>query len=283
MISLYLDELLTIEKIVEAANTLSVRRIPLRNIEGNNLYNLDEGEILEVDQRLKEGRIRVDVIDIDVSYDLYHVIDVEKIFLISKILGCRNVLIKMPDFTNFDAEKEQLLLVIRNLLNQFRRERINVSFHVNYEIDSAYLAFLIKEINNLTFSFNPGKCYENDKSITTYYRLLRRSIENVILYDVDKDKKPALLGYGKALVLDVIDKLILDKYRGQIYYDSNLITYVETKNAPKKGFFSRLFKSKKRISHQKMDEILRLDEHDEVELVALLSSQLQLLNRYKRS
>ncbi len=94
MISLYLDELLTIEKIVEAANTLSVRRIPLRNIEGNNLYNLDEGEILEIDQRLKEGRIRVDVIDIDVSYDLYHVIDVEKIFLISKILGCRNVLIK---------------------------------------------------------------------------------------------------------------------------------------------------------------------------------------------
>lgn len=283
MISLYLDELQTIEKIIEAANTLSIRRIPLRSIENKNIYHYDEGKILEFDQRLKESKIRVNVIDIDVIYDLYEVIDIEKIFLICKILGSRNVLIKMPEFSNFDAEKDQLLLVIRDLIEQFRRERLNLSFHINYEINSAYLAFLLKEVTDIKFSFNPGKCYENDKSITTYYRLLRRSIENVVLYDIDEDKKPALLGYGKALVLDVIDKLIIDRYKGSIYYDSNLIAYVEAKKEPKKGFFARLFKGKKRISYRKMDAILRLDEDDEVELVTLLSSQLQLLNKYKRS
>lgn len=283
MISLYLDELQTIEKIIEAANTLSVRRIPLRNIDNKNIYNYEEDKILEFDQRLKESRIRVNVIDIDASYDLYEVIDIEKIFLICKILNCKNVLIKMPKFSNFDAEKDQLLLVINDLIDQFRKERLNLSFHINYELNSAYIAFLIKEIPEIKFSFNPGECYENDKSITTYYRLLRRNIENVILYDIDEDKKPALLGYGKALVLDVIDKLIIDKYRGCIYYDSNLIAYVEAKKEPKKGFFTRFFKRKKRNTYRKMDAILRLDEDDEVELVTLLSSQLQLLNKYKRS
>ena len=96
MISLYLDELQTIEKIIEAANTLSVRRIPLRNIDNKNIYNYEEDKILEFDQRLKESRIRVNVIDIDASYDLYEVMISKKSFLLQNIQKC---LIKMPDFS----------------------------------------------------------------------------------------------------------------------------------------------------------------------------------------
>ena len=61
-----------------------------------------------------------------------------------------------------------------------------IFFHINYEFTSAYIAFLIKEIPKLNFPLI-RECYENDKSITTYYRLLR-NIGNVILYDIDEDK-----------------------------------------------------------------------------------------------
>jgi|SRR5690554_1755632 len=283
MISAYLDELNEIEEIVNAATNLSLRRIPLRNINSKSIYNIQDKKLEEIKKTLKDNKIRISLLDINVNYDLYKVLDVNKISELSKMFSCKNVVINMPKFTNFEAEKNQLITVINDLITTFKKEKMDLSFHVDYEIDSGYIAFLLKEHKDIKFTYNPALCYINSKSITTYYRLLRNNITNVIVYDVDENKKPALIGYGKALVLDIIDKLNIDKYRGDLYYDSNLGDYVRFKNEDKEvGFFKRIFSRKKRKSHQKIDEKLRLDENSEIEFIDLLKSQLLLLNKYQR-
>lgn len=283
MISAYLDELKTIDEVVHAANELLLKRIPIRNIYSKNIYDASAEELEEIQRVLKNKKIRVSLVDIDKEYDLYNTVDVKKIGEISKILGSRNVLIKMPRLTNFEAEKDQLITVVKDLLQQFRKEKLEVSFHVNYAINSGYLAYLIKEVKDLRFSYSPAECYINDKSITTYYRLLKERISNVVLYDVDKDKKPALIGYGKALILDIIDKLNIDKYKGDIYYDSNLGSYAKAKKeSQEEGFFKKLFSRKKRKSHQSIDEKLRLEEDEEVDFINLLSKQLKIIHKYQK-
>lgn len=283
MISAYLDEFKTIEEINKAALELSLRRIPLRNIKGKNVYELEEKELAEIRTSLREHKLRISIIDITTDYDLYQTIDVFKISELAKMFNCKNIVIKMPKFTNFEAEKTQLITVINELINSFKKEKMDLNFHVDYEINSAYIAFLLKEINDLQFIYNPALCYFYSKSITTYYRLLRNNITNVIIYDLDENKKPTLIGYGKALVLDMIDKLNHDKFRGDLYYDFNLSEYVKAKNKEsKQGFFKRVFSRKKRKSHQKIDKRLRLDKDDEIEFITLLKSQLKLLNKYQR-
>lgn len=283
MISAYLDELVTIEEIVHAANELSIKRIPLRNVENQNIYFISDEKIKEIDKTLKLNKIRVELIDIDKEYDLYDYFDMRKIASICKTLGCKTVLLKLPVLTNFDAEKEQLVIFLNNLLQEFKKEKLELLFHVNYIINSGYIAYLIKNIKDLYFSYNPAECYFNDKSITTYYRLIRSRIKSISLYDLDENKKPVLIGYGKALVLDIIDSLNRDKYKGNIYYDSNLGEYVKAKKQKQEaGFFKRLFSIKKRKSHQNIDEKLRLEDNEEIDFINLLKGQLKIISKYQK-
>lgn len=284
MISAYLDEFKTMEDINKAASKLSLKRIPLRNINEKNIYFLKEKEIEEIKETLRKNKIKISMIDIDVAHDIYSPIDVVKIGNLAKAFGCRNVVIRMPKFFDFEAEKKQISIVYNDLITSFRKEKMDLNFHVDYEIESAYIAAILKEFKHLQFVYNPGECYSNDKSITTYYRLLRNNISNAIVFDIDKDKKPTLIGYGKALVLDIIDKLNNDKFKGDLYYDSNLGDYVRYKNEEtQEGFFKRLFSRKKRKSHQMIDEKLRVDENEEVDFIPLLKSQLKLLSKYQKS
>lgn len=283
MISAYLDELKDISDVCETANSLSLKRIPLRNINDKNLYNLNKEELIEVKNTLKDSKIRVSLIDINVKYDLYNVIDISKISEISKELVSKDVVIEMPTFTNFEAEKTQLVIVIKDLISSFKKEKMELNFHVDYSINSGYIAYLLKEVKDIRFIFSPGDCYNHDKSITTYYRLLRKNITNIIVYDLDESKKPVLIGYGRALILDIIDKLNKDKFRGDLYYDFNLSDYVASKNKNKEpGFFKRIFTRKSLKSHQQIDEKLRIIDDKEVDFTSLLKSQLQLLNKYQR-
>lgn len=285
MVSLYLDAFKTIDDMIDAYKSLSIRRTPLRNIEGLNIYNLDEEQYNETLETFKKERVRFSLVDIDIKYGIYHDLDLDKISKISKDFGTREVVMNLPSFIDFEAEKNELVNTIKKLISDLRRLRVNVSFHINYEINSAYIAFLIKEINNLNFMFNPGKCFEHEKSITTYYRLLRRRITNVSLYDVDENKRPTLLGYGKALILDTIDKLNIDRFRGDIYYDFNLADYVKTRTTEKRGFFSRVFRigRKKEKAHQKIDERLKIDEDSDVDILDILDQQLKLIRKYQKS
>lgn len=283
MVSLYLDNFEYIEDVVDAYKSLNIRRFPLRNIEGVNIYDLDEEKYNELKSIINKEKVRLSLIDIDVEYDLYKGLDLEKLSSISKDFGCREMAINLPTFSSFEAEKDQLVKVVKELIVDLKKLRINPTFHVDYKINSAYIAFLINEVDGLNFLFNPGKCYENDKSITTYYRLLRRIINYVVLYDIDENKSPTLLGYGKALILDMIDKLNIDKFRGDIYYDFNLTDYVKDRTSKRGGFFSRFFGRKKEKAHQKIDKRLKVDEDDDVDIISLLDSQLQLIKKYQKS
>lgn len=284
MISAYLDELITAEEIASAANKLALKKIPLRNIEGENIYNLEEEQLKEVFKTLKDNKLKVSLIDITEEYDLYDLLDIEKLIYIENLFAAKTLLLKLPKLTNFDAEKEQLVKVIKDLIDKLKKEKIDLVFHVNYQINSGYIAYLIKKIKELYFSFSPGECYLNEKATNTYYSLLRNRIKNVVLYDVSENKKPALIGYGKARILETIDNLNQDKYKGDIYYDFNLASYVKAKQEPEeKGFFKKLFTRKKRKAQQEIDQKLRLEKDDEIEFIELLSKQLKVINKYQKS
>ncbi|NLN50632.1 MAG: hypothetical protein GX149_03290 [Acholeplasmataceae bacterium] len=283
MISLYLDDFPTIEDLIEAARTLRIKRIPLRKIENNSLYDLELAEVETINNQLRKAKIRVLYLDIDAEFDLYELINMEHAAAICKVLNCRDLVINLPNFTDFNAEKEQLIHVVKELLEVAKKNKLKLHFKINYEINSAYIAFLIKEIAEILFVFNPGKCYETHKSITTYYRLIRRKVSLVIFYDVDENKKPALLGYGKALILDMIDKLNIDKYKGYIIYDSNLKEYAMTREkGTKKRFRLPFFRRKKRKAHLKIDEKLQIQDSKGIDFIEILESQLKLIQLYKK-
>ncbi len=285
MISLYLDYLKSVKAIVEGAKRLSVNRLPLRNIDDINIYDYNDEQIKQIASSFKKNKIKISLLDINVTHDIYQPVEILKIASICKEFGCRNVVINMPLTNDLAKEKTQLQKVIKSLLEEAKKEKIKLIFHPNYEINSAYHAYLIKEIKDVSFSFNPGLCYEKHRSITTFYRLLKKRLEVVMLYDVNVDKVPALLGYGKALILDILDKLEKDKFKGQIFYDSNLEEYIERREkAHKRRFRFPFFRKKKlRQAHLEMDEQLRLKEEDKMDYVSLLSSQLRFLNHYKKN
>ena len=99
-------------------------------------------------------------------------------------------------------------------------------------------------------------------SVTTTYRIMKKNIQGFKMYDLEKNGMPALLGYGYTQVMDVLKKMRRDKYKGYIFIDFNLMSYLENRGTPKvkKGFF-RFFNKKKKETeiYNKMDELLHVD------------------------
>ncbi len=284
MISLYVDKFHQSDTFFDKLKQLNIKNIPVRAINGMSLLELEEEIINEFSQSLNVNKIKIMFLDFNFNYQSIEEIELEKIVNLTKLFQTRKIIINLPIFEDFSNVKEESVERIKEVILMFRRNRIEVIFHINYEINSSILAYFIKHVKGIKFYFNPGLCFINKKSITSYYRLLKRNLDTVGLYDYKDEKTPVLLGYGKALILDIIDKLRKDRFRGDIIYDYNLHSYVEKREeAYKKSFFKSLFTSrKKRKAHLEMDEKLNLTKEDDLEIVKLIDSQLTLIRRYQR-
>ncbi len=282
MITAYLDQYKTLDEQITLYKELKLTSMPLRKLNGESIYYKDDSFLEALKNTLKEQKVIISSLDIDVSYTLMELIDLDRVFYVAKVLGIKEVLLKLPMLADFNIERNLFTEKIKEIITSFKKEKINLSFHVNYEIDSAYIAYLIKEFKDIKFTFNPAECYFYDKAVSTYHRLLKNNLNYIILYDLDENKEIALLGYGSAFIIDTLDRLIVDKYKGDIILDTNLLEYINNR----KSIYSKLFKlpffkrNKSKKAYEEIEHKLKLKEEDDITFKDLYLSQISLVKRY---
>lgn len=282
MITAYVDHYLKLEDQISLYKALNLQQMPLRKIGKESLYVKDDDFLEHLSKTLKAHKITPAYIDIVEHYTLMDLIDVERIFYIAKVLNVNTVLLNLPTLTDFQIEKDLFIQTIETFLNTFKKEKITPVFHVNYEIDSAYIAYLIHTFKDIKFSYNPGLCYYHDKAASMYHRLLANHMTHVLLYDIDENKEIALLGYGEAKIMDTLDRLILEKYKGDVILDTNLLEYIHNR----KAIYGTLFKlpffkhNKSKKAYQQIEDKLGLTKEDDVTFQDIYVSQIALVKRY---
>ena len=284
MISAYVDMLVDLESQIELFKALNLDKFVLRDFNHLNVYDLSEEAIDEVETLFKLNKIRPLYLDITKTYDVYGILDVERLIYLAKRFKTKDILIKVPTIKDFNIEKDIFIEQIQLLLAGVKKDKLNLTFNLSYEFDSAYIAYLIKEIKEIRFSFNPGLCYEKEKSVTSYYRLIKNNLSHVILFDVNENKKPSLIGYGKATILEHLDKLKRDNFKGSYILDTNLLEYVEERQTIYKRKFKLPFFKKSRNQNKKayesIENRLGLAQTDEISFDKLYESQVSLVKRY---
>ena len=254
MISAYVDMLVDLESQIELFKALNLDKFVLRDFNHLNVYDLSEEAIDEVETLFKLNKISPLYLDITKTYDVYGILDVERLIYLAKRFKTKDILIKVPTIKDFNIEKDIFIEQIQLLLAGVKKDKLNLTFNLSYDVDSAYIAYLIKEIKEIKFSFNPGLCYEKEKSVTSYYRLIKNNLSHVILFDLNENKKPSLIGYGKATILEHLDKLKRDNFKGSYILDTNLLEYVEERQTIYKRKFKIPFLKKGRNQNKKAYE-----------------------------
>ncbi|MDY0316412.1 MAG: hypothetical protein RBQ63_01415 [Acholeplasmatales bacterium] len=284
MISAYVDMLVDLESQIELFKALNLDKFVLRDFNHLNVYDLSEEAIDEVETLFKLNKIRPLYLDITKTYDVYGILDVERLIYLAKRFKTKDILIKVPTIKDFNIEKDIFIEQIQLLLAGVKKDKLNLTFNLSYDVDSAYIAYLIKEIKEIKFSFNPGLCYEKEKSVTSYYRLIKNNLSHVILFDLNENKKPSLIGYGKATILEHLDKLKRDNFKGSYILDTNLLEYVEERQTIYKRKFKIPFLKKGRNQNKKayesIENRLGLAQTDEISFDKLYESQVSLVKRY---
>lgn len=284
MISAYVDMLVDLESQIELFKALNLDKFVLRDFNHLNVYDFSEEAIDEVETLFKLNKISPLYLDITKTYDVYGILDVERLIYLAKRFKTKDILIKVPTIKDFNIEKDIFIEQIQLLLAGVKKDKLNLTFNLSYEFDSAYIAYLIKEIKEIKFSFNPGLCYEKEKSVTSYYRLIKNNLSHVILFDLNENKKPSLIGYGKATILEHLDKLKRDNFKGSYILDTNLLEYVEERQTIYKRKFKIPFLKKGRNQNKKayesIENRLGLAQTDEISFDKLYESQVSLVKRY---
>lgn len=284
MISAYVDMLVDLESQIELFKALNLDKFVLRDFNHLNVYDFSEEAIDEVETLFKLNKISPLYLDITKTYDVYGILDVERLIYLAKRFKTKDILIKVPTIKDFNIEKDIFIEQIQLLLAGVKKDKLNLTFNLSYDVDSAYIAYLIKEIKEIKFSFNPGLCYEKEKSVTSYYRLIKNNLSHVILFDLNENKKPSLIGYGKATILEHLDKLKRDNFKGSYILDTNLLEYVEKRQTIYKRKFKIPFLKKGRNQNKKayesIENRLGLAQTDEISFDKLYESQVSLVKRY---
>lgn len=282
MVSIYPDKIESNEIFIEQLKNLKLKVIPLRVIDGKPLIESSLDVHQEVSKLLHANKIKVLYLDFGNNYVIDQTTDLDLFAELALIYKTRSILIPLFNTKLLKKDKDEAVNLINNLLKEAKKKKLDINFHLNYEIPSSYLAYFIKKVKGISFYFNPGECYLNKRSITSYYRLIRKNISIAGLSDIDEHYNPVLLGYGKGLILDTIDKLQRDRFRGFIVYDYNLVEYTKKREKAYKRFFVNPFKRKKRKAHLQMDQALNISDKDSLSVIDVIESQLNLIKRYKK-
>ncbi|MCK9165766.1 MAG: hypothetical protein M0O92_00175 [Acholeplasmataceae bacterium] len=273
MISVYLDN-----GILNYYQELKLPSLPLRKINGKKILKIPEKELTEIVAQFKKDKIKVGWLDLPFDYLLTADFETDKLSDIAKLFNVNHLFINLPKLIDFNAEKKLLIEVLKSLIRKFKQNKIKLSFHIDYQIDSAILAFIITEIKDLNLVFDAAKCAIFEKSISAYYRLLKNNIDIVVFYDVNEDNEPTLLGYGKAQTMEMAERLKLNKFKGDVLFDCNLSNYHGKRlNLYKKRL--PFFKGKQHKSHLFIEEKLALTKESDLTYGELVSLQLNLLEK----
>lgn len=283
MISFYPDLFTFDDDFFNQLKDLKLRTLPLRKVDGMSLLEVEFQRHQEVYNLMEKNKLKISFVEFDFKYDLNHILPYKTFFPIANIYQTNMVVINLPFINDFNIEKEQLTTTLTKMINDAKASKIDLVFHIDCEIQSSVVAYLVSEIDDILFYFDPSCIYLSDKSISSYYRLIADNLRVVSLQDYDEEKEATLLGYGECQIIDTIDKLTRDRFRGYVVYDFNLTDYIDRRlEAYKTPFFKKFVGRKRRKAHKNMDHKLKIDETHQLSYFELTSVQLNFIKSYQK-
>ncbi len=258
-------------------NELKLSKIALKNVNKKGLISLTLEDENNLEDIVKANKLKIGWLDFDFNYNYDSDFPYDKVVNLVKRFSLNQVILTLPKINDFELDKSEFKEAVINIIKTFRQNRIKVVFQIDYKEDSAIIAYLISEIKEISFVFDSKACFQSDKSISTYYRLLRSKIEIFIVSDIDEKKEATLLGYGKAQLKDMALRLKHDNFKGDILYQFNLDDYLENRN---KLYKKRLpfMKGKSFNSHLFIEEKLELTKTDTITYEDLFIKQYNIFS-----
>ena len=105
---------------------------------------LSEEAIDEVETLFKLNKISPLYLDITKTYDVYGILDVERLIYLAKRFKTKDILIKVPTIKDFNIEKDIFIEQIQLLLEGVKKDKLNLTFNLSYDVDSALYCLLDK-------------------------------------------------------------------------------------------------------------------------------------------
>lgn len=271
---------------ISVAKELNLKYISLRYFDDKEIHELDDNEIKTYFDTLKSHKLQV--ASIDMLFDDYHVLEEKDNDLFSRVfsnvekLHAKTLNIMLPKIDDFDSQYGMLVTWMKSIQQETKKMKFALSFKYRVGYLSGHIAYLVKNLKQMNFVYDGPTFYENHLSTTTTYRLLKNQLSSMLVYDLDKDFEPYLLGYGSSNIVDVLKRAKRDSFKAFVVIDSNLSDYLTNRlnSYEKKGFFS--FLSKQKSTHGKylkMDAKIGVTKEDELTYTQLLKSQIIILNK----
>ncbi|MGI6360192.1 MAG: hypothetical protein ACOX02_04040 [Acholeplasmatales bacterium] len=123
MIIAYLDQYKTLDEQITLYKELKLTSMPLRKLNGESIFYKDDSFLEALKNTLKEQKVTISNLDIDISYSLMELIDLDRVFYIAKVLGIKEVLLKLPSLEDFNIERNIFTEKIKEILVSFKKKR----------------------------------------------------------------------------------------------------------------------------------------------------------------
>ena len=99
MITAYLDQYKSLDEQITLYKELNLTSMPLRKLNGESIYYKDDSFLDALKNAFKEQKITISNLDIDITYSLMEIIDLDRVFYIAKVLGVKKY------YLNFNARR----------------------------------------------------------------------------------------------------------------------------------------------------------------------------------
>jgi hypothetical protein len=273
-----------IEKQIDEAKRLDIKHISLRNFSNQTLLDLDLNQIKDIQALLKKEKLTLQIVDANYYYNFIGVNqkELQTLFENARLLQTKILILELPDVDDFDLQHENFLAHVKWLLDDTKKKSFDLVFKVNPTYKPGVIAYLINQIKGVKFIFDAGLVKRLKASVTTTYRIMKKNTEGVMIYDIDKNNEPFLLGYGYTGIMEVVRKMNRDKYKGAYILDFNLMDYIENReNAHKKRKFFGLFTKdkKEKAMYVRMDQLLGLKPEETLDYTNMLKIYINVLNK----
>lgn len=254
----------SIDAQLDLYNELDIKLLSMRYFDEQTLLNVDANVLKSIPARLKKDKLSLQIIDAMYRYHLSTINknDLTLLFQNAETLGTKYLILTLPSLDSFDVQHDLLVEHIKFLLDETKKKHFELVFAIPRGYAVGQVAYLINEIKQIKFVFDPATIHQLGSSVTTSYRILKNNTQIIRIYDIEKDGQPYLLGFGVANIIDVLKKANRDKFKGLYLMDNNLLDYIENRQEvyQQKKFLGLFSKNKKeKIHYQRMDQKLHIN------------------------
>ena len=279
----------TIKEQVNTAFKLNIENIILRSFEGKSVFDLDAAEIRIINRKVKQNKIDIYAVDpLILPYDLYNLtnfqevlVKYEKTFKVANNLRVKKVVFRMPLIKNILSEYEIVEHQLKKVLDLAKKNNVTLLLKQGTNKNNT-ISYILRNYKSkdLKLLFNPKQIVLNNESVLVAYRLFKNDFDCIIASDIDNADNPELLGYGRVDLIDLFQRMIRDKYSGDILLDQSFGDFLNLaekvvkvqEEEKKKSFWTRFGFGKGKAKDNNegkemdiLDELVREEEITEVE------------------